>query len=272
MIFGIVTNATRDINYKLTKEVYCYLKDRCEKVYLLEGSDCIFNADYLHYKSMANVCDVVIVIGGDGTILDTVKRIDYRQCKIFGINVGNLGYLTDCDKNNYKQSLDNILIGNYFIEDRITLLCEYDDQKFICLNDIYFNKSIDCSMIDFTVKISQMLSENYSADNIIITTPTGSTAYNLSIGGPILKYNSRMIGITPLAPHSISSRPIVIDSNDKVKITVKFEGSVNLIGDGILLTNLKNNATITFTNSNKIVNIIKTNKTNFYEVVRKKIK
>ncbi len=168
--------------------------------------------------------DFLISIGGDGTILDAVTFIRNKNIPIIGINTGRLGFLSNISKSNIEESINNILNNNYTTEKRTLLKLTSKDKlskEFnFALNEISFTKRDSGSMITIDVFIDDIFANTYWADGLIIATPTGSTAYSLSVGGPIVVPNSNNIIISPIAPHTLTVRPIIIKDSSKLKIKI----------------------------------------------------
>lgn len=169
----------------------------------------VINIDYLK-----DGFDFVFVIGGDGTILKTARFYAKYETPIFGINLGRLGFLSQSSKEEVENSVKKILNGDYIIEDRIML--ESGDS--IALNDFVIKGASSGRTSRFSLKINDKVVCDYLADGIIIATPTGSTAYGLSAGGPVLAPNLNAFVIVPICPHTLTARPLVIPDNEKVTI------------------------------------------------------
>lgn len=169
--------------------------------------------------------DMVLSIGGDGTFLKAASRVGNRNIPILGINTGRLGFLADVSPEDMEDTFDDIYNHNYKIEDRSVLQVSCDGQELkgypYGLNEIAILKRDSSSMIAIHASINGAPLTTYQADGLVIATPTGSTAYSLSIGGPIIVPHSNTIAITPVAPHSLNVRPIVI--NDDWEITLDVE-------------------------------------------------
>ena len=169
--------------------------------------------------------DMVLSIGGDGTFLKTASRVGSRNIPILGINTGRLGFLADVSPEEMEDTFNDIYSNNYRIEDRSVLQVSCKEQELkgypFGLNEIAVLKRDSSSMISIHTAINGAYLTTYQADGLVIATPTGSTAYSLSIGGPVIVPHSNTIAITPVAPHSLNVRPIVI--NDDWEITLDVE-------------------------------------------------
>lgn len=166
--------------------------------------------------------DIIIAIGGDGTMLYTARLMKSIQKPILGVNSGRLGFMAYTQKENLHQALEYLLKENYRIEKRYLLEAE-DTQGNIyhALNEFLFSKRDSTSMVNVEAEYNNMFINNYWADGLIVASPTGSTAYNLSSGGPIVMPNTNVMVVTPINPHTLTTRPLVLPSDKSLKITVK---------------------------------------------------
>ncbi len=173
--------------------------------------------------------DFLISIGGDGTFLETIKYVKKHGVPIIGINSGRLGFLADIAKEELSSAIDKIIQKKYTIEERVVLGLETQNNLFgdnnFALNEFTIHKKDSASMITIHTYLNDEFLNSYWADGLIISTPTGSTAYSLSVGGPLILPNSKNFIITPIAPHNLTVRPLVIPDNNVVKL--KVEGRIN---------------------------------------------
>ena len=167
--------------------------------------------------------DLAVVVGGDGNMLGAARVLARYDIKVIGINRGNLGFLTDLDPDNAQQQLDEVLQGNYFVESRFLLearVCK--DECSPCLglaiNEVVLHPGKVAHMIEFEVYIDEVFAFSQRSDGLIISTPTGSTAYSLSAGGPILTPSLDAIALVPMFPHTLSARPLVINSSSTIRL------------------------------------------------------
>ena len=183
------------------------------------------NATALVEPEDFNDADFVISMGGDGTFLRAAGRVGNRQIPLLGINMGRLGFLADVLPSEIESTLDRVLSGDYTIEDHTVIKLESDGEEVSCnpfaLNDIAVLKRDNASMISIKARVNGDFLVNYRADGLIIATPTGSTAYSLSNGGPIIVPQSGSLCITPVAPHSLNIRPIVINDTGVIELEVE---------------------------------------------------
>ena len=273
---GFIVNKDRDKDYKITKELVDFvLKNGCN-VYAqnhigekIEGT--------LYTEEIFLKTNFVVVLGGDGTILGAASGASKFDVPILGINIGRLGYLADVEVSDGKKAIMNVLDGNYRLEKRMMLGAYTDNggkigELFTALNEIVVRNGIFSRLIDISLTINGHYFDTYKADGIIISTPTGSTAYNLAAGGPILKPDTQLMAVTYLCPHALFSRPMVISGEDTVKITVGGEDDNAVISvDGRNGSPIKKGDSIIVKAANCHTSIIRTTDLNFYDILRNKM-
>ncbi len=167
--------------------------------------------------------NLTVVVGGDGNMLDAARVLARYDIKVIGINRGNLGFLTDLDPDNAQQQLDEVLQGNYFVESRFLLearVCKDEclPRLGLAINEVVLHPGKVAHMIEFEVYIDEVFAFSQRSDGLIISTPTGSTAYSLSAGGPILTPSLDAIVLVPMFPHTLSARPLVINSSSTIRL------------------------------------------------------
>ena len=172
---------------------------------------------------IGQLADLAVVVGGDGNMLGAARTLARYDIKVIGINRGNLGFLTDLDPDNAQQQLADVLEGHYISEKRFLLeaqVCQQDCQKRIstAINEVVLHPGKVAHMIEFEVYIDEIFAFSQRSDGLIISTPTGSTAYSLSAGGPILTPSLDAITLVPMFPHTLSARPLVINSSSTIRL------------------------------------------------------
>ena len=275
---GFVTNIEKDPTLQETKKMVDFvLKKGCE-VYVSENfsdvhPDVIATSSSEMYKSV----DFVVVIGGDGTILRVARSAAIFDTPILGINFGTLGYLADVEKINAIDAIEKVLNGDFTIENRM-MLEPYVERGCVsheinlALNEVCITNSVCSRMIKLSVEVNGEYFDTFRADGIIVSTPTGSTAYNLSAGGPILSPHTELMTITHICPHTLYARPFVIDGNDVVRIRVQSNyNNVQMSCDGQSTVQMKNDDVIIVKKSRYVTRIIKTTNMNFCDILRRKM-
>ena len=256
------TNTHRDIDQALAKDLQAFVQSMGHKV---------VSADQAQH-------DFVIVLGGDGTMLSAAKRFAKFGTPLLGINMGHLGYLTDVEAGQAKDSLGKVFAGNYKVEERVMLDIEMNNcnsRHFLALNDIVIHRGANPRPVRLRLSIDNEHVDSFTADGLIIATPTGSTAYNLSAGGPLLKPDARMIAITPICSHSTFERPLVVHGEGAITICAHALSQLSISCDGepvSLNFNENDELAIKISISKFVTNIVKTHGLSFYETFRAKMK
>ncbi|MBU3189164.1 NAD(+)/NADH kinase [Clostridium bowmanii] len=268
---GININTTKDRDGKIMK----YVKDIINK-YIDETNIFIFKDSKGLENIKYNDLDIIIALGGDGTILRTARNLNNSNIPILGVNIGNLGFLTSVELLEFENATKKVFEDEYYVEDRMMLNCTLplrgEPEKYIALNDIIVSKGTLARVVKYELFIDNKFYIDFTGDGLIISTPTGSTAYSLSAGGPIIYPNLDVIAITPICPLSLSMRTIVLDSKSEISISVKSEQeSIFLTLDGQRAIELNNYEKILVNVSNKKCRLVKFNDYNYFEVLRKKI-
>ncbi len=219
--------------------------------------------------------DYVICFGGDGTFLKTAMRVGAMQVPIIGVNMGRLGFLTDVLPSEIDKSLQRVLGGDYNIENHtvIEVDSDHDDIRgcHFALNDIAVLKRDTASMISVKTYINGDFLVNYQADGLIVATPTGSTAYNLSNGGPIIVPQSGSLCLTPVAPHSLNIRPIVINDTSEVTLEVESRSHSFLIAIDGRSEKLVEGTRLTIRRAPYVVRIVKLTDRRYFSALREKL-
>ncbi|MEA4849172.1 MAG: NAD(+)/NADH kinase [Clostridiaceae bacterium] len=279
MKLGIIPNINKDKDLNVTRSIMLWFADK--DIELLLEPDIAEKLGYKGYShsrdEMYSSGDVIIVLGGDGTILNIARQSSRYDVPLFGINLGHLGFLTEAEVGDMYLSLDKILKGDYLIEKRMMLEASFEEdnnktKELLALNDISITKGMTSRMITISVFINDNFFEMYSADGIVISSPTGSTAYSLSAGGPIVSPELRVMIITPICPHTIHNRSIVISETDEVKIEICGENpEVMLSVDGQDLYKLNTGISVRIRSSSCVTNLVKLKQRSFFDVLRRKI-
>ena len=250
------------------------------------GSECYISPDFLDtltpdIKEMVipalpeefeKFADIVISFGGDGTMLSAARIMLNSDIPIMGVNVGKLGFLAEFSINDLDNTIDNLIKGNYRVVDRSVLETTIDNEIIYALNDFVIEKLNSSRMITLIPYANEHLIGSIRADGLIITTPTGSTAYSLSCGGPVLAPSTEVICLTPISPHSLTLRPLVVPDSNEIKIKVQSPtGEVHLVADGQIKRILKNDEKVIIKKSEARIKLIKPMKSSYYDLLRAKL-
>ena len=224
-------------------------------------------------------CDLVIVVGGDGTLLHTARALSDHDIPLVGINLGRLGFLTDISPDDMLQRLDEILAGDYHEERRFLLRAMVvRDGKVIqennAFNDVVIHKWNSVRMIEFETFVNGLLVNSQRSDGLIVSTPTGSTAYALSGGGPILHPALNAIVLVPICPHTLSNRPLVIDGDSVIELIVKQEdlAHVRITMDGQTNFGLAEGDIVRITKKEKPVRLFHPKGHDHFQILRAKLR
>jgi NAD+ kinase len=223
------------------------------------------------YKSMCQRSDFLISIGGDGTLISLARRSFESGKPIFGINAGTLGFLTDAKMSDSKSFFKKMLSGRYRIDYTMVFEIEIEGVKnsHIAFNDVVFTSSKELSMIELDGFVDDGFINSYYGDGVIVSTPTGSTAYNLSAGGPVVSPSCEVLIITPICPHSLTQRPLVIPSSVELKFIAKEQMQVVIDGQDRILVD--EGVFVKVVISQKRAKIIYKEERDYFDVLRKKL-
>ena len=238
----------------------------------LDNSILIFKTIY----GAVNNCDIVITIGGDGTIIKTAKYTSEKDKPLLGINLGTLGFVAELEKDElYK--LECLVNGNYTVEERMMLKAtvkkERKTESYYALNDINISRGSLSRIIELSVSLNDKEITNYRADGLIFSTPTGSTAYSLSAGGPVIEPTMKCVLLTPVCPHSLYSRSVLFSETSEITVMQKnYENTeVYLTVDGQKSIKLDYKDKIEIKKSHKFTKMISINRKNFYRILNDKL-
>jgi len=227
---------------------------------------------------LAGQVDLMLVLGGDGTMIATARMVGDREVPVLGVNFGGLGYLAEFRIEELYVALESILTGQYRVDQRVMLAVELrrgDEQitRGRVLNDVVINKSALARIIEIEARMNDQFVNSFRADGLIVSTPTGSTAYNLSAGGPVIYPSMKAIVITPICPFTLSNRPIVVPDESKIELCLKTENEeVALTLDGQVGFPLQPEDKVVIRKSATTFNLVQPANRNYFEVLRDKLR
>ena len=278
---AILPNVQKDKGLETTKRLVNYLLDKgCEPQLSQEVAELAEMPQYARAEEdLYRHSDLLISLGGDGTLLGIGRRTARFDKPILGINLGTLGFLTAEEKTHAEAAIDKVLSGEYKLEKRMMLECSIakGDERtsgIIALNDICITRGNLYKILEFHVFVNDEYVDTLLADGVIICTPTGSTAYNLSAGGPVLKADAQIMAITPISPHTLTSRPIVVSAEDVVTVEVRpsrEDTPFMVSADGQDNFTLTGRNVVQIKKAEVCTTIIKTKPQSFYDVLRHKL-
>ena len=219
--------------------------------------------------------DFIITIGGDGTFLEVLSAIKVKNTPLLGINTGRLGFLADISPNEIKSTLIAIAENKFKIEKRSLLEVKLNPEQGVkfpyAINDLTIHKRDSSSMITIHAYINDMFLATYWADGLIISTPTGSTAYSMSVGGPIVTPESKNLIITPIAPHNLTVRPLVIPDNSKISLKIESRDNKFLLSLDSRSFTVEKTLEVQISKAKKQISLIKLNNYSYYSTLRNKL-
>ena len=280
--FYIITNAQKDSNYEIANEICGYITKK-GAVCSLQHKEAGCGADKYNSADVNLIpkgTECVIVLGGDGTLIQAARDLSLINMPVLGINIGNLGYLTEIDREQSFCAIDKLMADDYTIDKRMILKgTVYRGDKVlysdIALNDIVLNRMGSLRIVDFDVYVNNEFLISYRADGIIISTPTGSTAYNLSAGGPIVRPQTECIVMTPVCPHSLNKGSVVFGGDDVLSIhmTESRDGVEERVVtfDGCGYNELKTGDRILIERASTYASFVRLGQHNFLQILRNKL-
>ncbi len=278
MIIGIIAKNNIEEPFEITKKLSNWLKERGVEVYVeKELGKKIRHPNSIDRTDIPKLVDVILVFGGDGTFLGVAREACKYGTPILGINLGGLGFLTEVTVEELYPMMERIIDGDYEVEDRQMLITSIRRGKknigtYEVLNDVVINKGALARIIDLAIYIEDSHVTTYKADGIILATPTGSTAYSLSAGGPIVHPGIPVTIITPICPHTLTNRPLVVSSKMKVEIKVTTqEPDTYLTLDGQIGLRLKTGDLIEVKRTDTSVKLIKSPFRDFFSILKTKL-
>ncbi|VAW50949.1 NAD kinase [hydrothermal vent metagenome] len=278
---GVITKPQAEPVRETLQSLFDFLKKKnCNIILDEQIPDAINCCDFskANREEIGKTCDLVIVVGGDGTILNAVRSLAHANVPLLGINVGRLGFLADISPDELEISLEEILNGSYREEQRILLEMQVlRENKVIfegdAFNDVVVHIRDVARMIEFETHIDDEFVNHQRADGIVVSTPTGSTAYALSSGGPILHATLDAITLVPISPHTLSSRPLVVNADSQIDILIcnTKEGIAQATCDGHLSTDVHVGDHIKVKRKSDKITLLHPKQHNYFEILRAKL-
>lgn len=256
--------------------------------WLQQRAECV-KIDHDWSRNLSRVkADLMLVFGGDGSILSVARRLNGNPIPVFGVNMGQLGFLADASPDDLKKVLPEVLRGHYVMSHRMMLKISVPDGievmrgkkkradgsgEFLALNDAVLLRQPMSSVMTVSVRVCGEEISSYKGDGLIVSTATGSTGYSLSAGGPILSERLKAMIITPVCPHTLANRPIVLDGGETLEICAetRTQSPVDLVMDGQVSCRIKSGTVVTITRAQQEFNLVTTGKKGRYEIIRDKL-
>ena len=272
--FYIITNKLKDKDYAITNEIRQYIEDHGKTCFLSEKD----GEGHIIPGTVPEEAQCGLVLGGDGTLIRAVRDLGEHSLPLLGINLGTLGYLADVELKDFRGALDRLFGGQPDIEARMMLEGAFrNSRKDIAMNDIVLAREGKVRIVSFNIYVNGALLNTYQADGVILSTPTGSTGYNLSAGGPVVEPTAQMIVITPICSHALNTSSVVLSADDIIEVEV-CEGrygrqeQVSLCFDGAEQTTLVTGERVCIRRAAQTAKLIKLSRESFMKTMRKKMK
>ena len=258
------------------KETYLEIKNLFEKsgiqIFLEDNSANMICLDGLPLDELCQKVDFLISVGGDGTLLSVVRKSFEHDKAVLGINLGTLGFLTDISMQELPKFIEDLKNNKYKIDSRMMIQGTANLNNFVAFNDIVISRKSISSMIKIAAKIDGKHFNSYYGDGVIVSTPTGSTAYNLSVGGPIVYPLTEAFIVTPVAPHSLTQRPLVMPANFEIEFKIIDNQGAVVIVDGQDIYEVDQNQTIKIKIASKKAKMMHRIQRNYFEVLNEKLR
>ena len=272
--FYIITNKLKDKDYAITNEIRKYIEEHGKSCFLSEKD----GEGHIIPGTVPDEAQCGLVLVGDGTLIRAVRDLGERSLPLLGINLGTLGYLTDVELKDFREALDHLFEGTPAVEERMMLEGGFrNSRKDIAINDIVLAREGKVRIVSFNIYVNGTLLNTYHADGVILSTPTGSTGYNLSAGGPVVEPTAQMIVITPICSHALNTSSVVLSADDLIEVEI-CEGrygrqeQVSLCFDGAEQTTLVTGERVCIRRAGQTAKLIKLSKESFMKTMRKKMK
>ena len=276
----LIPNTQKNDAIKIAKIVYNILIEKSVEIYAFNDCKPYFsnlNVYFIDENDNFKNIDIAFVIGGDGTIIGAANLLLESETPIFGINCGTLGFLAAIESCELEK-INDVIKGNYIIEERITLRTtihsKQETTSFLAINDVVISKNTVTGILDIDIDCGNIRTAHYRGDGVIISTPSGSTAYAMSAGGPIMHPYVKAIAITPICAHSLKARTMVLPENEKISIKTNADfvnKSAYVVADGKNYKELLDGDTVEISRYNKNIKFVTLNTNNYYFNVNRKL-
>ena len=271
---GLIWNPTKTSGFEVARELREILAERGLSVTTGITLAHALGAPELAEGSFEE-CDLLMVLGGDGTLLSALDYALPKNIPMLGINLGRMGFMTEVDPANLRRDVSEVLDGNYTIDSRMTLtVAGQNENNYFALNDIVLTRSTpSVRILSLEIEVNGIVVDRISGDGLIVATATGSTAYSLSAGGPIIRPGLDCLVITPICPHTLNTRPVVVSSNDVIKIRVMDDrGGAQAVMDGRKVINVPcGEPGVTILRSELRARFIRLHDRNYFSLLRDKL-
>ncbi|MCI0329925.1 MAG: NAD(+)/NADH kinase [candidate division Zixibacteria bacterium] len=273
MKLGLLANTGRPGAEAAISEILNWAgKAGVEVVILSDGGAPTSGGNLVSEAELVRKSDTVVALGGDGTILRTARAVGGSQKPILGVNIGGLGFLAELSNQNVPAALEALKKGEYRLEERMVLQAELKGQKHFALNDVVVEKGEVRRLLRLTLSANGEYICSYASDGLIFATPTGSTAYSLSVGGPIINPKMNLIIAAPISPHSLVSRPLIFEPEDVLELSLSHPGKEAILTvDGQVSVKMNSAERLEVRRAPHTIHLIRFKESSFYQVLRTKL-
>ncbi len=268
---GIYVNKNKDRDFSITEKIVTCAQNAglsCQVILDTKSVDDPIvqkqESDFLKDK------DAIIVLGGDGTILRIAAAASKANVPLLSVNLGHLGFLTELELSEIEIGLKKLAEGDYFVEERMMLSCNIDDREYLALNDVCLQRANRARLLKFKVYAGNEFVDALSADGVLVSSPTGSTAYSLSAGGPIISPKLSLMLMTPICAHTLRARPVVFSSDEILTFTTEEKCGFSVVCDGVLIRNDKTVSNVKIRRSEFPLKLINFKQKNFFKRLQSK--
>lgn len=272
--FYILANLQKDENLVITEEIGQYLKKKGKTV-ITDTSETICG------NMIPKETECILVLGGDGTFIRAAHEVLHTKIPMLGVNLGTLGYLAEVETSQINAALDQLIADDYMLEERMmlkgTILAQTEQSlESVALNDVVITRSGKLRILEYKIYVNGEYLHSYKGDGIIVSTPTGSTGYNLSAGGPIIKPSATSMVITPICPHTLDARSIILSGDDHVMVEIgpgrRCESEMaEVVFDADTSFSLCSGETVHICRAESSVKMVKLSNKSFLETLRRKL-
>ncbi len=275
---GIISKPGKPEPLEILKDLVPWLVERGFRVFVDYEAAPVMGAEGCARSEMPELVDVVVVLGGDGTMLSAARLVAEKGLPILGVNLGSLGFITEVNRSDLYSALEKMLDGKCSVEERIMIEADIVRNgriisSYTVLNDVVLNKGALARITDLETYVDHSYVTTFKSDGLIISTPTGSTAYNLSAGGPLLHPALDCIVLTPICPHTLTNRPIVLSGDSLIEVCLKSESEdVFLTLDGQVGVPLRKDDVVEVKKSPHKTRLFIPCERDYFQILRKKLK
>ncbi len=276
MRIGLFSNPTQPGMGAAVDQLAQRIHERGVKVLLADNLRSICQSDsewFCSDEDLTDQADILVAMGGDGTLMRAAELVHPCNTPIIGVKLGRLGFLSGVEPGELDQGLDRLLNGDYTVEERMALSAQAGDREAFALNEVVIERSVTARLVQVKMRVGDLPVSSFFGNGVILATPTGSTGYSLSAGGPITHPSLSVLIATPICPHSLSQRPMVMPSDQSVTVRVVADHSddITLSTDGRLRCTLQVGESVTVQRASEPVRLINLQGLTFYDLLRRKL-